>query len=115
MKFIDARGAMSADDTYMPLIYDFAKLSHCIHGHYDWIMAQNLVTSEQAKQHQILRNEFALLMKAHGISAELVRLGEASLFLSMLPLHMDQSHLHEAMIKSAELAIKSLSEMSYAG
>ena len=45
------------------------------------------------------------MLKAFDMDDELVSLGEASLFLSMLPLHLDQPHLHEAMIEAAKKAM----------
>lgn len=115
MKFVDPRGALTAEDCFLPLHYDFSKISQCVLGQYDWIIAQNISRPEIYEQHEILRGEFVRLMERHQMDPNLVRLGEASLFLSMLPLHMDQPHLHASMIRSAEAALQARSELAHAG
>jgi hypothetical protein len=100
MRLIDPRGAVSADELYMDPLYDVAKLSHSILGHYDLInnglfelrveneLKLNLSTYEPANA-ATLRRAFRKRLTECGYHEKQVRLYEASLFLSMVPLHMD--------------------------
>lgn len=115
IKLIDPRGCTSLDEAMKPIIYEFAKLSQCVFGGYDWIMAQNLRSEKKVTQDQMLQRLFRDLMKEHDVSERFIRLAEASLFLSMLPLHMDQPHLHGSMIQAATAAISQSQEFKDAG
>lgn len=115
IKFVDPRGATTESECYLPIAYDFSKLSQCVFGQYDWIMAQNISRPEVPDQHAILRRELISLVNQYRVDLNLVRLGEASLFLSMLPLHKDQPHLHASMIRSAESVLQSYTGLSNAG
>ena len=100
MRLIDPRGAATADELYMDPLYDVAKLSHSILGHYDLInnglfelrveneLQLNLSTYEPANA-AALRRAFKTRLTEHGYDESQVRLYEVSLFLSMVPLHMD--------------------------
>lgn len=99
MKFIDARGASTPDDLYTDRYYDVAKLSHSILGSYDFIN-NGLFSIEVGDRLQLelrvagrgdpaLGERFRARLAAAGYSLRLVRLYEASLFISMLPLHID--------------------------
>jgi len=96
---IDPKGAMTEDELYMDPYYDIAKLSHSICGHYDYfnsglyeialdenMKARVRVDADNRQYVELFREE----LESAGISLELIRLYEASLFLSMLPLHMDR-------------------------
>ena len=69
LKLIDPKGALNEEDMYTDVYYDLAKLSHSICGCYDL---------------------FKNYLEKNGFDYVRVRLYEASLFLSMLPYHMDQ-------------------------
>ena len=99
LKLIDPKGAMDEDNLYMDPFYDLAKLSHSICGSYDYFNSDQYeitvgpdmklslkVDSDNDKYIKIF-NEY--LIKAD-IDPKLIRLYEASLFLSMLPLHIDR-------------------------
>ncbi len=100
MKFIDPRGGLTHDDVLIDEYYDLAKLSHSILGNYDFIngglfdlrindslsATVDLTERPSSNQQQI----FLKALSSHGYNAELVRLYEVSLFLSMLPLHIDR-------------------------
>jgi hypothetical protein len=99
LKFIDPRGAETADDLLGHPYYDAAKLSHSVLGGYDFIN-HNLFELEldaglglslslaapDLREHQ---KAFARRMASLGFDYRVMRLYEASLFLSMLPLHAD--------------------------
>jgi hypothetical protein len=98
-QLIDPRGADSEDETYSDPLYDVAKLSHSVLGGYDHIVAGlfDLVHGDDLAlalrlddaPARGLQRRFAAALEAHGFDLRLVRLCEASLFLSMLPLHAD--------------------------
>ena len=82
------------------LLYDLAKLSHSIFGNYDLIVieAADFYLSENAKmclkfsERQstcYFRKKFFYLLEELGVAFNTVRILEASLFFSMLPLHQD--------------------------
>lgn len=79
--------------------YDYAKLSHSICGHYDYFNSDlyEITVDENMKarvkvdaDNRVFMDMFAQSLSAAGIDIRLIRLYEASLFLSMLPLHMDR-------------------------
>jgi len=102
IKFIDPRGNIDNMGTYMPMYYDLSKLSHSLIGGYDWIMNDmaeirllgkkriDLHFPNQTMQISPLVKVFTSWVTDLGLDIELVRLGEASLFWSMLSLHVDQ-------------------------
>lgn len=98
-KLIDPKGAISLDDAYGYAGYDFGKLSHSVLGGYDYIVKNlshvdfmpdlsiNLKKSDDwLKPHKEI---FLNKLLTNDISWQLVRCIEATLFLSMLPLHLD--------------------------
>ncbi len=96
---IDPKGAMTEDELYMDPYYDIAKLSHSICGHYDFYNSDlyeiNIDESMQAKITVDADNRqfveiFRENLKEANIDLALIRLYETSLFLSMLPFHMDR-------------------------
>jgi hypothetical protein len=99
MRFIDPRGADSEDGLYVDLHYDLAKLSHSIVGNYDFIN-YGLYRLEIGADLQLdleihpgapswARTMFEQRLRDAGHDPALMRLLEASLFLSMVPLHID--------------------------
>ena len=99
MVLIDPKGAMTEEDLYMDPYYDYAKLSHSICGHYDYFNSDlyEITVDENMKarvkvdaDNRVFMDMFAQSLSAAGIDIRLIRLYEASLFLSMLPLHMDR-------------------------
>jgi len=99
MRFIDPRGADNHDALYMSPYYDLAKLSHSIIGNYDFInygLYQLTVDADLKTNLKIERGApswarpmFEKRLRKAGFSIALIRLFEASLFLSMVPLHID--------------------------
>ena len=100
MKLIDPRGASGEDDLYADPYYDLAKLSHSVLGSYDLINQDMFdVSADEALNLRLqldrqppawARPMFLDALRAHGFDPLLVRLCEASLFVSMLPLHVDR-------------------------
>lgn len=99
MALIDPRGADTEDEIYSDPFYDVAKLSHSILGGYDYVVAglfELVYDDELALELRFdqpppaeLQTPFVDALSEHGFDAGLVRTYEASLFLSMLPLHID--------------------------
>ncbi len=100
LKLIDPRGAASEADLYTDPYYDVAKLSHSIQGAYDFINHDKFEISVDEKLVPRLSIEdpppafarpmFAAQLAKAGFEDVLARLCEASLFISMLPLHVDR-------------------------
>lgn len=102
LKLIDPRGADTVDELYMPWHYDLAKLSHSFVGGYDLINNDRSSLVVDAQLRMALRFEvpagfleevaglFRAWVQAQGMDFQFVSLCEASLFLSMLPLHSDR-------------------------
>ncbi|MFW5753027.1 MAG: phosphotransferase [Planctomycetota bacterium] len=99
MKFIDPRGADQEADLWLDAGYDAAKLAHSVLGCYDLINHDRFELRLDADLHlkmELLapplehqQEIFIATMEELGFPRTLLRLGEASLFLSMLPLHID--------------------------
>jgi hypothetical protein len=89
---IDPKGA----NNFRPIHYELAKISQCLYGNYDLINHERFTIHDG---HQLLiENVFPLpLSKAYfeslvnnmGTSLPLIRLIEASLFISLLPFHQE--------------------------
>ena len=95
---IDPKGALSENDLWTDPYYDVAKLSHSICGRYDFFNNGLYRFDLDDSLHPVLEidfdnTEYDKIFRYHleenGFSYNAVRLYEASLFLSMLPLHMD--------------------------
>jgi len=100
LKLIDPRGATTEADLYTDPYYDVAKLSHSVLGGYDFINQGkfDIHVDDGLRPSLALENPpadwaralFHKKLDAAGFDADVVRLCEASLFISMLPLHMDR-------------------------
>lgn len=99
LKLIDPLGATGEDDLYTDPFYDYAKLSHSVLGGYDFVingLSEIVVGSDLQLELQTPDTDFAAYaavflphLEQRGIDVKQLRLYEASLFLSMLPLHTD--------------------------
>ncbi|MCR5672905.1 MAG: aminoglycoside phosphotransferase family protein [Lachnospiraceae bacterium] len=114
---IDPKGALTEDDLYMDPYYDLAKLSHSICGHYDYFNSGLYEICLDEDMRATVRvdadnRRFVEMFKDHldglGIDFRLVRLCEASLFLSMLPLHMDMPNKVFGFVLNAAAILDSL-------
>lgn len=99
LKLIDPKGALKEEELYTDLYYDLAKLSHSICGCYDFFNSGLYEISMDRDMQLSLAIDtdrepyvevFKQFLQKNGFDYRLVRLYEASLFLSMLPYHMDQ-------------------------
>lgn len=101
LKFIDPKGANTEEELWTHPYYDVAKLSHSVCGRYDFfnnalfdIKVDNNFTFDleipfdNAKYIEIFRRK----VEENGFDYMSVRVYEISLFLSMLPLHIDNPH-----------------------
>lgn len=98
LKLIDPKGALVEEELWTNPNYDIAKLSHSICGRYDFfnsgayeiMLDNNLkfkleIKSDNEKYIEIFKE----YLGKNNIDYNAIRTYEASLFLSMLPLHMD--------------------------
>ena len=100
LKLVDPRGASSEDELYTEPCYDVAKLSHSVLGNYDFINHGRFTLGIDETLGLRLEIEkppppwaaqlFLDLLDKSGFDSTLIRLCEASLFVSMLPLHIDR-------------------------
>lgn len=100
LKLIDPKGALEEADLWTDYYYDLAKLSHSILGFYDFVNKElfeihldekNMMNlSYDSNNLEICRNIFKEKVDSLGADMFFVRLFESSLFLSMLPLHIDK-------------------------
>ncbi len=101
LKFIDPKGANTQEELWTDPYYDLCKLSHSVLGFYDFfnsglyeialdetLRLQVSVPFHNERHAEILRNH----LLANGFDYTMMRTGEAALFLSMLPLHIDNPH-----------------------
>ncbi|WP_011296917.1 hypothetical protein [Cupriavidus necator] len=99
LKLIDPKGAATEADLWTNPLYDLCKISHSVLGDYDFINnglyrvgftdANALKLAFSHRNHDDLKPIFSSLVGKMGMDYRIMRLGEASLFLSMLPLHID--------------------------
>jgi len=112
MRFIDPRGALKEDDLFVSPYYDLAKLSHSVCGNYDFINHGlcSLELEKDLKVKLVLNNQspswaktiFFKKLQEIGYDPYLIRLFESSLFLSMVPLHIDSPKKVIAFLINAE-------------
>jgi hypothetical protein len=98
LKLIDTKGALKEEDIWTNPYYDIAKLSHSICGKYDFFNSgmYEIKLNESMKFELNIEfdnseyiNVFKEYLNEAGYSYKMTRIFEVSLFLSMLPLHMD--------------------------
>ncbi len=96
---VDPKGAMKEEDLYMDPYYDIAKLSHSVCGLYDLFNSDLYEISLDDSllgrvtvdtDNRVYVEIFKEYLSEAGVDLKLIRLYEASLFLSMLPLHADR-------------------------
>lgn len=118
LRFIDPRGALDENALYMDAYYDVAKLSHSILGDYDYLhqglfdlalddalsLELRLNRGVQFQQQRAFRDRVA----AWGFDLPTVRAYEASLFVSMAPLHADAPRRVVALLLNAERILTEL-------
>lgn len=101
LKFIDPKGALTEEELWTNPYYDIAKLSHSVCGRYDFfnnaLFEIRINEQFECELHIEFDNSeykkiFKKKLEENGYDYLTVRLYEASLFLSMLPLHIDYPH-----------------------
>ena len=100
-KLIDPRGRLLEQTIYGDSRYDLAKLRHSLAGNYDYIVhgvyyfseANGLFSYKDGclEDRSALTSYFDTLLVQNGYDIKEIKLIEASLFLSMIPLHTDSS------------------------
>lgn len=122
-KFVDPRGRFKTQTIYGDPRYDIAKLRHSIVGLYDFIVAglyKFTKLGNNSYEFQIstpilaekLETFFDELVIAYGYNSKDIKLIEAVLFLTMIPLHGEDSLRQQAFYLTA---IKKLNEVLYDG
>ncbi|MBR5419869.1 MAG: hypothetical protein IK115_01830 [Lachnospiraceae bacterium] len=117
LKFIDPKGAMTEEELWTDPYYDVAKLSHSVCGRYDFFnnaLFDIRVDADFSFELDIpfdnseFKGIFRRKAEENGFDYLSVRIYEASLFLSMLPLHMDNPHKVLALILNAKNILKEI-------
>ena len=100
LKLIDPRGVPPNGDPYTDEYYDIAKLSHSVCGRYDFlnqekftiVLGDDLIPKLALDTHypDWATELFEQIISEAGYDLDLARTYECSLFISMLPLHIDK-------------------------
>ena len=119
LKFIDPKGALTEKELWTDPYYDIAKLSHSVCGRYDFFnnaLFEIKINSsftydldipfDNSRFKKIFRDK----VEENGFNYWLVRIYEASLFLSMLPLHKDNPHKVFGFILNVKNILKEIEE-----
>ena len=117
LKFIDPKGALTKDELWTNAYYDVAKLSHSVCGRYDFFnnalfdikidesFGYELeIPFDNLKYIQIFKQK----VEENGFDYLTVRIYEVSLFLSMLPLHIDNPHKVFGFILNVDKILKEI-------
>lgn len=119
LKFIDPKGALTEEELWTNPYYDVAKLSHSICGCYDFfnnalfdikIDSNFEVSLELPYKNDDYKEIFRRKANENGFDYLSIRIYEASLFLSMLPLHIDNPHKVLGFIINVNDILKEISE-----
>ncbi len=99
LQLVDPRGADTEPELFSDAYYDVAKLSHSVLGGYDLVHAglcrithgADLELELELQEHELVEMQTAFLRRIEELDFDprLMRLYEASLFLSMMGLHID--------------------------
>ena len=120
LRLIDPKGALTEEELYTDPYYDLAKLSHSICGSYDYFNSGlfEITLSEENKlrltideNNKRYRKVFREYVERNSFDFIRVRIYEASLFLSMLPLHIDRPKKVLGFILNAEKILEEVCEM----
>lgn len=119
LKFIDPKGALTEDELWTNPYYDIAKLSHSVCGRYDFFnnalydiqidmdFSYNLeIPFDNSAYVEIFKKK----VEENGFDYLTMRIYEASLFLSMLPLHIDNPHKVFGFILNVRNILKEIEE-----
>ena len=122
LKFIDPKGALSEEELWTNPYYDIAKLSHSICGRYDFFnnglfeikinedfQCELNIDFDNSNYIRIFRGK----LEQNGYDYLTVRIYEASLFISMLPLHIDYPYKVLGFILNAVHILKEIEKDVY--
>lgn len=117
LKFIDPKGALSEEELWTNPYYDVAKLSHSICGRYDFFNNGlfDIKINEDFQcelnidfDNSNYINIFKTKLEQNGYDYLTVRIYEVSLFISMLPLHIDYPYKVLGFILNAAHILKEI-------
>lgn len=102
-KFIDPRGAFPNETVFGDIRYELAKLRHCYHGMYDYVIYNmfNLNQEDNKFEYKYLTdnvvdfNIFDEVLKSKGYDINDIELIEGLLFISMISLHHDEPEMQK--------------------
>ncbi len=116
LKLVDPRGSFGLKGIYGHPYYDYAKLMHCIDGKYDYIVNDKFDLIEKSNKNfsfhihnSSLLNQiylyFLTLLNKSNFNVKIIRLIESSLFLSMTPLHYEDTKRQKALFLNGLIII----------
>lgn len=117
LKFIDPKGASREEDLWTNPYYDIAKLSHSVCGKYDFfnnglydirIDEDFTYDLDIPFDNSVFMEIFKKKVQENGFDYLTVRIYEASLFISMLPLHIDNPHKVFGFILNVDRILKEI-------
>lgn len=114
IRVIDPRGKFGTFDIYGDARYELAKLMHTLEGKYDFIIEDmfdidvigNTIEYHVHKQIDNITNVFLDVFRESIDNIQSVRLIEATLFLSMIPLHSDYKQRQFAMLATGVMLLE---------
>ena len=114
IRVIDPRGKFGTFDIYGDARYELAKLMHTLEGKYDFIIedmfdinvSANTIEYHVHKQIDNITNVFLDVFRESIDNIQAVRLIEATLFLSMIPLHSDYKQRQFAMLATGVMLLE---------
>lgn len=114
IRVIDPRGKFGTFDIYGDARYELAKLMHTLEGKYDFIIEDmfdinvsgNTIKYHVHKQIDNITNVFLDVFRESIDNIQAVRLIEATLFLSMIPLHSDYKQRQFAMLATGVMLLE---------
>ena len=114
IRVIDPRGKFGTFDIYGDGRYELAKLMHTLEGKYDFIIEDmfdidvigNTIEYHVHKQIDNITNVFLDVFRESIDNIQAVRLIEATLFLSMIPLHSDYKQRQFAMLATGVMLLE---------
>lgn len=114
IRVIDPRGKFGTFDIYGDARYELAKLMHTLEGKYDFIIEDmfgidvigNTIEYHVHKQIDNITNVFLDVFRESIDNIQAVRLIEATLFLSMIPLHSDYKQRQFAMLATGIMLLE---------
>lgn len=119
IKLVDPRGSFGIEGIYGHAYYDYAKLLHCLHGRYDYIVNNdfeleekefgqfNLKSSCSTVLHKLYQF-YCQLLDIRGVNLTFLYFIEASLFLSMPVLHYEDFRRQKALFLTGLIILNNI-------